>query len=149
MKKIISVLLVCSMLFLGSVSVFATGSVEESESLDIAELFVEYEEKSLYEMVKYINENQIVYGFIEFFRNHGLKADNPWAYPEVTIYMSGNYKTQEVWNAFYSRLTEEHSKYIELNMSRPNTPDASTPHGTVMLGEKGTKCFWIDFCFHE
>ena len=69
MKKLISILLICSMIFMGSISIFAAETDEASESYDLSKLFVNYEEKSLSEMVKYINENQKVYGFIEFFRN--------------------------------------------------------------------------------
>ncbi|MBQ2730197.1 MAG: dockerin type I repeat-containing protein [Clostridia bacterium] len=143
MKKALSILLMCSMIFLSSISVFAAEA--EAETYDISNLFVDYNEKSLYEMVKYISENQQVYGFIEYFRNHGLKPGSSFDFPEVRIYMSGNYKASEVFNAFYSRLTDEHSRYIVLNTSRPTTPEATFPHGTVMLGEKGNKCFYIDF----
>ncbi|MBR4881380.1 MAG: hypothetical protein IKU19_05565 [Clostridia bacterium] len=143
MKKLISVLLIFSMIFAGSVSAFAADT--ESEIYDLSKLFVNYDEKSLPEMVRYINENQDVYGFIEFFRNHGVDFDKMFSAPEVEIYMSGIYKNSEVFNAFYSRLTDEHSKYIILNTSRPTTPESSTPYGTVMLGEKGNKCFYIDF----
>ncbi len=145
MKKLISILIICSMIFMGSISIFAAETDEASESYDLSKLFVNYEEKSLSEMVKYINENQKVYGFIEFFRNHGLNFYDPFDFPEIQIYMSGDYKNTEVWNAFYSRLTDEHSKYIVLNYSRPTTPEASDSVGTVMLGEKGTKRFWINF----
>jgi len=144
MKKLISVLLICSMIFLGSVPVFAAETAEDTESFDISKLFVNYEEKTIAEMVKYIYENQAVYDFVEFFRNHGSDPDQGFGFPEITIYMSGNYKTNEVWNAFYSNLTDEHSKYIVLNTSRPSNSYA--PGVTsAMLGEIGTKCFWIDF----
>ena len=122
MKKLISILLVCVMLFLGNVSVFAAETDEAPEIYDLSKLFVNYEEK-----------------------DHGLDPDDYFAYPEVKIYISGNYKNAEVWNAFYSRLTDEHSKYIILNTSRPTTPGASDPFGTIMLGEKGNKSFYIDF----
>ena len=144
MKKLISVLLIFSMILLGSVPVFAAETAEDTESFDISKLFVNYEEKTIAEMVKYIYENQAVYAFVEYFRNHGSDPDQGFGFPEITIYMSGNYKTNEVWNAFYSNLTDEHSKYIVLNGSRPSNSDA--PGITdAMLGEIGTKCFCIDF----
>ena len=55
------------MILMGSISIFAAETDEASESYDLSKLFVNYEEKSLSEMVKYINENPMRWYYDELF----------------------------------------------------------------------------------
>ena len=57
MKRIISIILVVSMLILSTVTVFAVDSEPESKVYDLEELFADYHAYSLSEMVEFINAN--------------------------------------------------------------------------------------------
>lgn len=57
MKRIISIILVCSMLILSTVTVFADDTKPETVNYDLSGLFKDYHEYSLSEMVEFINAN--------------------------------------------------------------------------------------------
>ena len=57
MKKVISFVLLCSMALICPVSVLANGTDADDKSYNLDELFMEYQEKSLDEMVEYISSS--------------------------------------------------------------------------------------------
>lgn len=62
MKKLLSVLLVCSMILLTPLSVFAIDTEAEVEKYDLEELFANYKDFSTDEMIEFINANpQVAY----------------------------------------------------------------------------------------
>lgn len=140
MKKVISVLLVCSMILLSTVSVLATDSVAESKSYDLDELFNDYDEKSLSEMVEFIAENQSVFCFVEHFRYQRLISQLV-SYHKLVIHVSGEYNHPgEIHSVFGTNFNANAniSKYLGWG-DRPVTPDSSP-----LLGEKGIKNFTIE-----
>lgn len=138
MKKYFSIVLVCSIVFLGSVSVFATDLYAENESYDLAELFTNYEEKSFSEMVEFIADNPKSYGLIEYFRGRNYTNDH-----SMVIHMSGNYDPIfNVLNVFATSVTDNCSKYLSWG-SRPSSPAAYMTTGSILVGEKGDLCFGI------
>ena len=144
MKKVISIILVFSMLILSASAVFASDSDVESKNYDLSELFNDYHEYSLSEMIEFYNVTPEAYAFVCYLRESYLRnSENLW----VVIHMDGKYSTPgTVFNAYTSRFTDgdTYLSYCDINRSRPGSPDIYMKSHSVLMGEKGNRCFNLE-----
>ncbi|MBQ2730198.1 MAG: leucine-rich repeat protein [Clostridia bacterium] len=117
---------------------------EETEGYDLSELFIDYEEKSLYEMVEFIADNQETYSWVNFFRDSSETRTNT-----VYIHMAEEFtnKYDVVPNVRDAGLTDNTGKYLVtdvLNTVPVVKPDADTMPGNVMIGEIGNKMMTVE-----
>ncbi len=154
MKKIISIILVISMLFISTETIFATDTIANSESYDLEELFVNYQEYSLGEMVKFIGDNPNAYSFVDYLSLNYFKWETNL---RVVIHMSGDYSQRiKAFSWFYSKVNTEkyqtenntedyrYAKFCYVNTSRPSGPDSYLKYDSVLVGDKGNICINID-----
>lgn len=145
MKKIISVILVCSMLVLGSLSVFAQDSAKDEKSFDLNELFVNYKEHTIDEMVEYVYANPAVLTFIEYF-HESVVFDDEF---ELIIHQSGELKRSEMPQFDSEAITSNIKDYF-ICLSRVVVANERNS-GSFRMGEMGEKCFgaWMTAEFHD
>lgn len=144
MKKIISMVLVCTMLLLSSVTVFAVDTETEPVSYDLSELFADYHEYSVSEMVEFLNANPETLAFVYYLRTAiGFRGYS------CPVHMAGEYNNGSVSNrikvldAFFPNYTSNVPKYFVCG-ARPQIPDESWSFKYYsLLGEKGDICFAI------
>lgn len=146
MKKIISMVLVCTMLLLSSVTVFAVDTEAETVSYDLSELFKDYHEYSLSEMIEFINENPDVYSFVQYLRTHiGGRSYM------FEVHIAGEFDRSERGHMLveYAGLTENMFKYLDYNFRVFSTSSYGYSYGP--LGEKGNKfiSIWFTLGFVE
>ncbi len=131
MKKVISILLVCTMILISTASVFATES--EAESYDLAELFADYDEKSLSEMIKFIDTNPQTYRFIEFFYECSCSTFTPIFF----IHRAGD-NISRIPNVLEVGFSELSPKYLT-STSRVTTSSNASANYDVLMGDVGDR----------
>lgn len=143
MKKIISMLLVCTMLLLSSVTVFAVDTETEAVSYDLSELFADYHEYSVSEMVEFLNANPEALAFVYYLRTAiGFRGYS------CPVHMAGEYKIGsgnlrvQLWTAFFPNYTSECGNYFTVG-ARPQFVSESWTTNDFLLGEKGNAYFAI------
>ena len=141
MKKIISIILVVSMLILSTVTVFAVDTEAETVSYDLSELFKDYHEYSLDEMIEFINENPYVYSFVEYLRTEIGNRTYIFAIHFAGEYIRSEHGSKLLNNTGFS---DNMCEYLYPTF-RVMTPDVGGFRD--LLGEKGNKCFHIQFMF--
>lgn len=145
MKKIISMLLVCTMLLLSSVTVFAVDTETEAVSYDLSELFADYQDYTLSEMVEFINANKKIHSFVQYFRDAAVEFNI--SYPEnlffINAQIEGNINSSERHEIFGINCDINFSKYL-YSTARITTPSDSVNQGRILLGERGNKLITVE-----
>ena len=134
MKKFISILLACSMILLSAVSVFATEA--EEESYDLSELFADYKEYSLSEMVSFIEANPKAYRFVEFFHD----CSNSTFVPVFHIHMAVT-NIRPIHNVFDVGFTNLSPKYLTCTSRVTTSGNVSYD---VLIGDVGNKVMSVE-----
>ena len=134
MKKLISILLVCTMIILGSVTVFSVE--EEVESYDLSELFTSYDEQSLSDMVKFVGSYPQAYRFIEFF----CKCSDATFSPIFFIHRSGD-DISRFPNVLEVGFTELSPQFLSSTSRVTSSGNASYD---VLIGDVGDKVMSVE-----
>ena len=137
MKKVISIVLLCSMILLCPVSVWATDLYAEDKTYNLDELFMEYRAKTLTEMVEFISVNPFVSGFLENLRNTFVECNYMFF-----IHTTGELTSGRVPNLEAVGISYDHSEKYLLSTARVVKPDESMYD--ILLGEIGNKVMTVE-----
>ncbi|MBQ8474686.1 MAG: dockerin type I repeat-containing protein [Clostridia bacterium] len=133
MKKIISALLALSIILLSSISVFAANTSTDEENYNLKEIFVNYKEYSVEEMVKFISTNPTAYYFV----NH-LSWTGPRFY---YFYIRLDSYPHLVPDIESIGITDRPGKYL-MSSSRIS-PSNGALAGDTLLGDNGNKVMHV------
>ncbi len=110
--------------------------VFKPEVYDLSELFINYQEKSLYEMVEFIADNQEVYYFVQYFRERTDASTNM-----IYFHLAGDLGSERVPDLGEVGISDSWGKYL-VSTARFVNPDASMYD--VLLGEVGNKVMTVE-----
>ncbi|MBQ3527119.1 MAG: hypothetical protein IJA52_00990 [Clostridia bacterium] len=147
MKKLISILLVLSMIFISTGTVFASDSQEDSPAYSLEELFADYHEYSLSEMVRFIGANKKIYSFVEYFRD---AAQPSIMYPESIFFINAQRDVEFTGaekrsdpRVYGINCNIDFFKYF-YNTARVTSPTDSSMKGKILSGERGNRLMPIE-----
>ena len=155
MKKLISILLVLSMIFISTGTVFATELEADSPSYALEDFFKDYHEYSLSEMIRFIGANPAAYSYVEYLSYNHLRYYEG-DYDLWTTLHTSTTERQKVFNQFLGKLNTEkylnedntevyrYYDFCDLNFSRPQAPNAYLKTYSILVGDKGNYCCLIE-----
>ncbi|MBQ3527120.1 MAG: dockerin type I repeat-containing protein [Clostridia bacterium] len=162
MKRIVSILLVLSMIFISTGTVFATELEADSPSYALEDFFKDYHEYSLSEMIRFIGANPAAYGYVEYLSYNYMGLDD-YNYDYdlwTTIHVSGDFSQTSARSKVFSQfaakintekyMTEDNTEtyryldYCVINTSRPSSPSSYMKNFSILVGDKGNICFLIE-----
>ena len=117
------------------------GDGEENKTYDLSELFTNYEEKSIYEMVEFIDSNQESQRWVEFIRAD-LSDNNTYM---IYLHMSGELTNSlgSVPDLSIAGITDSRAKYLLSTAQVTNTDPDNLP-GNIMIGDMGDKLMTVE-----
>jgi len=160
MKKLISILLVLSMIFISTGTVIATELEADSPSYALEDFFKDYHEYSLSEMIRFIGANPAAYSYVEYLSYNHLRYYEGNYDLWTTIHVSGDFSQTsaraKVFSQFAAKIntekymTEDNTEtyryldYCVINTSRPSSPSSYMKNFSILVGDKGNICFLIE-----
>ena len=130
------------MLILSSATVFAVDIEAETVSYDLSELFKDYHEYSLDEMVKFIADNKKIHSFVQYFRD--IMHDENMIF--INAQREGEIKGSERHpdpGIFGIDTKSNYSKYL-LSTARVIKPNDTAMNGLILLGERGNRLITVE-----
>ncbi len=154
MKRIISILLVSAVILMMPLSVLATESAEsvtensnaDIKSYNLEELFVDYKEYSLDEMIGFLRDNPRIEDFLYWIRatRGGGQFNNNFMF-FVHLEREGSLTGSErVPKVEYLGVNEENSADYLLSTARVVAPDTQNTYLSCMSGEMGNRKMTVE-----
>ena len=135
MKKIVSVLLLCSMIMASSFAVFA---VESNTEYDLNELFVNYKETAFSDMVKFIGDYSQISTFVDWMRaTNGQENFMFFVHLDKYQPLASNYENMGL-------VAESTTGKYVISSARITKPSSTTMSFCTLLGEAGNRVATVE-----